>query len=62
MNNEIKLAIEVTVEIPIVPNFLKVNGISTSVIQLTKEQLKKVGEMWTEKLIENAIKKQEESL
>lgn len=42
------------VQIPTVPNFLIYDGGKLSVADVPKEDLKKIGEVWTESLIENA--------
>ena len=47
----------IPVEIPSIPNFIKVGGNTFPIKEFTEEELKDIGEEWTKKLIEKAKKK-----
>lgn len=51
-----KFTQEIEIDVPQVPNFLRVHGTdrSTPVGSLTDSQLKQIGEEWTQRLIERA--------
>ena len=47
----------IEIEIPLTPNFIRTkNGYSMPIKNFTDNELKKVGKLWTQKLIENAHK------
>jgi hypothetical protein len=50
----IKLERTVDIEIPRVPNFIKVGGESRSVSTFTDKELESIGRGWTERLIDRA--------
>lgn len=60
------LTVTAQVELPTVPNFLRMtDGQSLPVSAVTEDHLRKIGEAWTEALIENAraqAKRAKESL
>lgn len=48
------MKIEIVVEVPSVPNFVKVGGIVKDVSELNDEALRELGAEWIEKLLANA--------
>lgn len=54
---KIKLFKNIPVEIPSIPNFIRVGSGTFPIQDFTEEELKHIGEEWTKKLIEKANKK-----
>ena len=48
---------EVKVEIPLTPNFIRVNGVAYSISEFEEHELMYIGEMWTKALIEKLRKR-----
>lgn len=46
--------IEVDVELPSLPNFVKVGGNSIDIADVSEETLRQIGAEWTEALVANA--------
>ena len=45
---------EVNIEIPSVPNFISVGSDRLSITEFSDEELREIGKLWTEKLIERS--------
>lgn len=54
---ESKLFKNIPVEIPSVPNFIKVGNSTFPIKEFTEEELKDIGNEWTKKLIEKSKRK-----
>lgn len=50
-----KIAVEV--ELPSLPNFLKINGNTTSIANIDDANLRAIGKEWTRLLLESAAEK-----
>jgi hypothetical protein len=53
------ITVKADVEVPLVPNFLNYNGGTIRIADIAESDLRKIGEAWTEALIEKARKKRE---
>lgn len=55
-----KIKVDLNIKIPTIPNFLNVedrNDISIPISEISEEDLRKIGEEWTEKLVKKSKEK-----
>ena len=57
--SSVRMALDVSITVPLVPNFVDVNVLSTPISHLTDEQLRVVADRWSKDLIANARRMRE---